>query len=406
MSNEGYERLAGQLGARSIDINDVKARLKRQAIETPSWGYADSGTRFGVFTQPGAAKNLAHKFEDAGTVHKFTGIAPSVALHIPWDKVDDWSEAKQMAEANGLVIGAINPNVFQDPVYKYGSFASHEADIRKKAVDRHLECVDIMKATGSDILSLWYADGTNYPGQADLRKRKQWFEACLAEVYAALPSGTRMLIEYKLFEPGFYHTDIADWGMALTFANKLGDQAQVLVDLGHHAHGVNIEHIVAFLIDEGRLGGFHFNDRRYADDDLTVGSSNPYQLFLIYDQLTAAELDPDTETDIAYMVDQSHNLKPKVEAMIQTVVMCQRMYAKALTVDRTLLAKYQEAGDIVGAEECLVAAFNTDVEPLLAVVREEMGLDPDPITAYRRSGILAQAEKERANIRGGGGLGA
>lgn len=403
---EGYQSLADALGGRGIDVDDVKNRLRQQAIETPSWGYADSGTRFGVFSQAGAAKTLAHKFEDAGTVHRFTGIAPSVALHIPWDKLDDWSQAKEMAEANGVTIGAINPNVFQDEVYCFGSFSNRDPEIRARALDRHLECVEIMKATGSDILSLWYADGTNYPGQSDIVKRKRWFQEGFQKTYDALPEGSRMLIEYKLFEPGFYHTDIADWGMAYCFATKLGEKAEVLVDLGHHAHGANIEHIVAFLIDEGKLGGFHFNDRRYADDDLTVGSVNPYQLFLIYDQIAAAELNPDVQTNIAFMVDQSHNIKPKVEAMIQTVVMCQRTYAKALCVDRKALAAAQAEDDVVAAEEVLVTAFNTDVEPLLQVVREEMGVPARPLQAYRESGTLAEVEAKRAHVQGGGGLGA
>ena len=316
--------------------------------------------------------------------------------------MDDWSEAKEMAEANGVTIGAINPNVFQDPIYRFGSLSNRDPDIRAKALDRHLECIEIMKATDSDILSLWYADGTNYPGQADFVKRKHWFQEGLTKTCEALPEGARMLIEYKLFEPGFYHTDLADWGMAYCFAMKLGEKAEVLVDLGHHAHGTNIEHIVAFLIDEGKLGGFHFNDRRYADDDLTVGSVNPYQLFLIYDRIAAAELDPDVRTNIAFMVDQSHNIKPKVEAMIQTVVMCQRTYAKALCVDRKALAAAQDADDIVAAEECLVAAFNTDVEPLLQAVRQEMGVPPSPLQAYRESGVLAKAESERAHVKGRG----
>ena len=401
-----FVRFTAELEPRGLDLEDVKRRLMGQAIETPSWGYADSGTRFGVFPQAGSAKTLAHKIEDAGTVHRFTGTAPSVALHIPWDTVDDWTVAAEMAASNGVRIGAINPNVFQDEIYRYGSLSSRDPEVRKKALDRHFECTEIMKATGSKILSLWYADGTNYPGQADMVQRKRWFEEGFRQVYAALPNDGRMLLEYKLFEPGFYHTDLSDWGTAYAYAGKLGDRAQVLVDIGHHAHGVNIEQIVGFLIDEGKMGGFHFNDRRYADDDLTVGSVNPYQLFLIYDQIVRAELDPDVTTDIAFMVDQSHNLKPKVEAMIQTVVMCQRIYAKALCVDRKRLAVCQASDDIVGAEECLVAAFNTNVDPLLAAAREALDVPTDPLTGYRESGVLAKVEADRAGVEGGGGLGA
>ncbi|MDE0084565.1 MAG: L-rhamnose isomerase, partial [Candidatus Poribacteria bacterium] len=347
------------------------------------------------FEQLGAARNAAERLEDAATVHRFTGVAPTVALHIPWDKTDDWEGLKQYAADLSIGIGAINPNVFQDQVYKLGSVCNPSAEVRRLAIDHMLECVDIMKKTGSDLLSLWFADGTNFPGQANFRKRKQWMTEALSEVYDALPDATRMLIEYKFFEPAFYHTDLADWGTAYLMAMKLGTKAQVLVDLGHHPQGTNIEFIVAYLIDEGKLGGFHFNCRKYADDDLTVGSINPQELFLIYTELVAAELDPDTETDIAYMIDQSHNLKPKVEASIQSVCNLQKAYAKALLVDRDALAAAQDAADLVEAESILQRASETDVNPLLEQVRLEMGRDPHPLTAYRKSGYYEKISKAR-----------
>lgn len=394
-SSPAYNLLAETLEKQGIQIETVKSCLKRQHIETPSWGYGNSGTRFGVFEQPGAARNVVERLEDAATVHRFTGVAPTVALHIPWDKTDDWGALKQYAADLGIGIGAINPNVFQDQVYKLGSVCNPEIEIRRLAIDHMLECVDIMKKTGSDLLSLWFADGTNFPGQASFRRRKQWMTEALGEVYEALPHATRMLIEYKFFEPAFYHTDLADWGTAYLMANKLGPKAQVLVDLGHHPQGTNIEFIVAYLIDEGKLGGFHFNCRKYADDDLTVGSVNPQELFLIYTELVAAELDPDIDTDIAYMIDQSHNLKPKVEASIQSVCNLQKAYAKALLVDREALMEAQEVADLVEAESILQRAYETDVNPLLEQVRLEMGRDPHPLTAYRKSGYYEKISKTR-----------
>lgn len=395
MSHPAYNLLAETLAGQGIDIDAVKSSLKQQHIETPSWGYGNSGTRFGVFEQPGAARNAAERLEDAATVHRFTGIAPTVALHIPWDKTDDWGALKQYAADVDIRIGAINPNVFQAQEYKLGSVCNPQPDVRRLAIEHILECVDIMQKTGSDLLSLWFADGTNFPGQANFRKRKAWMEEALSEVYDALPDATRMLIEYKFFEPAFYHTDLADWGTAYLLANKLGPKAQVLVDLGHHPQGTNIEFIVAYLIDEGKLGGFHFNCRKYADDDLTVGSINPQELFLIYTELVAAELDLDTETDIAYMIDQSHNLKPKVEASIQSVCNLQKAYAKALLVDREALVAAQDAAELIEAESILQRAYETDVNPLLEQVRLEMGIDPHPLTAYRKSGYYEKISLAR-----------
>ncbi|MCZ6678829.1 MAG: L-rhamnose isomerase [Candidatus Poribacteria bacterium] len=395
MSNPRYELLAEDLEKRGVQIDEIKSLLKQQYIETPSWGYGNSGTRFGVFPQPGAARNAPERLEDAATVHRYTGVSPTVALHIPWDKTDDWEGLKQYAADLGIGVGAINPNVFQGQEYKLGSICNHDSAIRRLATDHMLECVEIMKITGSDLLSLWFADGTNFPGQGNFRKRKRWMVECLHEVYDALPENARMLIEYKFFEPAFYHTDLPDWGTAYVTATKLGAKAQVLIDIGHHPQGTNVEYIVAYLIDEGKLGGFHFNCRKYADDDLTVGSVNPQELFLIYTELVAAELDPDTETDIAYMIDQSHNLKPKVEASIQSVCNLQTAYARALIVDRKALADAQDAGEIIDAEQILQRAYETDVRPLLEQVRLEMGRDPNPLQAYRKSGYFEKVSQAR-----------
>ena len=301
------------LAARGIDVAAVKAALKAQRIETPSWGYGNSGTRFKVFPWPGAARTIQEKLQDAAQVHRLTGIAPSVALHIPWDKVDDWRALREYAASLGLTIGAINPNLFQDDAYRLGSLCHPDARVRRRAVAHILECCQICQETGSTLLSLWLADGTNYAGQDDLRARKHRLQEALAEVYAALPTGVRLLVEYKFFEPAFYHTDLPDWGLAYATCLKLGPQAQVLVDTGHHAHGTNIEYIVAILLDEGRLGGFHFNARKYADDDLIVGSVNPFELFLIFNELVAAEHSGDPTAaacarNVAYMIDQSHNI--------------------------------------------------------------------------------------------------
>jgi L-rhamnose isomerase/sugar isomerase len=402
-----YAVLAESLTARGIDVSEVKDALKKQHIETPSWGYADSGTRFKVFAWPGAARTAFEKFEDAAIVHKYTGVAPSVAIHIPWDKVDDYGALKAHAESLGLKIGAVNPNLFQDNEYKLGSICNPDAAVRRQAVDHMLECIEIMKITGSDILSLWFADGTNYAGQDSIRGRKHRMEETLAEVYARMPKGTRMLIEYKFFEPAFYHTDIADWGMSYTLATRLGPQAQVLVDTGHHAPGTNVEHIVAFLLDEGLLGGFHLNNRKYADDDLIVGTVNPFEMFLIYNELVDAARDEDPKVancarHVAYMIDQSHNIEPKIEAMIQSVLNCQMAYARALVVNRAKLAERRAAGDVLGAHRALTEAYETDIRPLLAQVRVEMGRDPDPVAAFKASGYEQKIAAERGTAGAGG----
>jgi len=388
------------LRAQGRALDEVEGRLRAQRIETPSWGYANSGTRFKVFPQPGVPRTVEEKLADAALVHHLTGVAPSVALHIPWDRVDDWAALRVHAADIGLTIGAINPNLFQDDQYKLGSLTNPDAAVRRGAVDHVLECVAIARQTGSRDISLWLADGTNYPGQDDLRGRRRRLVASLEKCYAALDPGMRLLVEYKFYEPAFYATDIPDWGTALVLCQKLGPRAQVLVDLGHHAQGVNIEQIVTTLLDEGRLGGFHFNGRKYGDDDLIVGTTNPLELFLIYNELAAAEEDADpdladTARSVAYMIDQSHNVEQKIPAMLLSVMNCQAAYAKALLVDRGALRAAQEAGDIVRAHATLMTAFETDVRPLLARVRAEMGAAADPLAAYTSSGYQERIERER-----------
>lgn len=374
------------------DSAAVKAALKTQAVETPSWAYGNSGTRFKVFAQQGVPRSPKEKLDDAAQVHAVTGVAPTVALHIPWDRVDDYADLAEHAEKRGVKLGAINSNTFQDDDYRLGSICHPDAAVRRKAVDHLLECVDIMDATGSGDLKLWFADGTNYPGQDDIRGRQDRLAEGLAEVYERLGEGQRMLLEYKLFEPSFYTTDVPDWGTAYAHCLKLGPKAQVVVDTGHHAPGTNIEFIVATLLREGKLGGFDFNSRFYADDDLMVGAADPFQLFrIMYEVIRGGGFTP----DVAFMLDQCHNIEAKIPAIIRSVMNVQEATAKALLVDRDALAAAQRAGDVLEANAVLMDAYNTDVRPLLAEVREEMGLDADPVAAYRRSGWAEKIVAER-----------
>jgi len=370
----------------------VKAALKTQAVETPSWAYGNSGTRFKVFAQPGVPRNPREKLDDAAKVHEFTGAAPTVALHIPWDRTDDYAALAEYAEERGLRLGAINSNTFQDDDYRLGSVCHPDAAVRRKAVDHLLECVDIMDATGSRDLKLWFADGTNYPGQDDLRERQDRLTEALAQVYERLGDDQRMLLEYKFFEPAFYATDVPDWGTAYAHCLKLGPKAQVVVDTGHHAPGTNIEFIVATLLREGRLGAFDFNSRFYADDDLMVGAADPFQLFrIMYEVIRGGGFTP----DVAFMLDQCHNIEAKIPAIIRSVMNVQEATAKALLVDRAALAEAQRGGDVLAANAVLMDAYSTDVRPLLAEVRAELGLDPDPVAAYRRSGWAERIAAER-----------
>lgn len=398
--NKEYIILEKKLTDKGIDVEWIKQKIKDLKIETPSWGYGDSGTRFKVFKQIGMPRNLYEKLDDAAMVNKYTGVCPSVAVHIPWDKVDDYTDAGEYAGQKGLSIGAVNPNLFQDDEYMLGSVCNSDPAIRKKATDHMIECVDIARKFKSKSLSLWFADGTNYPGQGSFRRRKNWMIESLLSLDKAMDGDMKMFIEYKAFEPAFYHMDINDWGMALLLANKVGKKGTVLVDLGHHAQEVNIEQIVATLIDEGKLGGFHFNNKKYADDDLIVGSIKPYELFLIFNEIIEATLEDRTSKcakDISYMIDQCHSIEPKVPAMIRSVLNVQTAQAKALLVDRKALEAARLTNDVLGAEACVREAFETDVRPLLAQVREEMGIDTDPMKAY-----LACGHEEKKKERGYG----
>ncbi|MFJ4466543.1 L-rhamnose isomerase [Streptomyces sp. NPDC089424] len=376
------------------DLAAVKAALRTQAVETPSWAYGNSGTRFKVFAQQGVPRDPREKLDDAAKVHEFTGVAPTVALHIPWDRVEDYAALAQHAEERGVRLGAINSNTFQDDDYRLGSICHPDAKVRRKAVDHLLECVDIMDATGSRDLKLWFADGTNYPGQDDVRERQDRLAQGLAEVYGRLGEEQRMLLEYKLFEPAFYTTDVPDWGTAYAHCLKLGPKAQVVVDTGHHAPGTNIEFIVATLLREERLGGFDFNSRFYADDDLMVGAADPFQLFrIMYEVVRGGGLD--AGSGVAFMLDQCHNIEAKIPAIIRSVMNVQEATAKALLVDRDALTAAQRAGDVLGANAVLMDAYNTDVRPLLREVRQDMGLDADPQAAYARSGWAEKIVAER-----------
>ncbi|MEU3166707.1 L-rhamnose isomerase [Streptosporangium sp. NPDC006930] len=372
----------------------VLAALRAQRIETPSWAFGNSGTRFKVFTQQGVPRDPYEKIADAATVHRFTGVAPSVALHIPWDKVADYPALAGYAKDLGVGIGTINANVFQDDDYRLGSVTNPDPAIRRKAIGHLIECVDVMDATGSRDLKLWFSDGTNYPGQDSARDRQDRLAAALRAAYDRLAADQRLLLEYKLFEPAFYLTDVPDWGTAYAHCLELGDRAQVVIDTGHHAPGVNVEFIVAFLLRAGRLGGFDFNSRFYADDDLMAGAANPFELFRIMHEIVQADaLRP--SYGIAYMLDQCHNIEPKVEAVIRSVLNVQEATAKALLVDVDALTTAQRAGDVLDANAVLMDAYHTDVRPLLRDLRAEMGLDPDPVAAYRRSGYLEKVRAER-----------
>jgi L-rhamnose isomerase/sugar isomerase len=378
----------------AVDLAAVKQALAAQRIETPSWAFGNSGTRFKVFTQAGVPRTAQEKIADAATVHRFTGVAPSVALHIPWDFVTDFAALGAYASALGIELGAINTNVFQDDDYKLGSVTNPDPAVRRKATDHLLAAIDIMDQTGSRDLKLWFADGINYPGQDDLRDRQDRLAAALRETYERLGADQRMLLEYKLFEPAFYATDVPDWGTSYAHCVELGDRAVVCIDTGHHAPGTNIEFIVAFLLRQGKLGAFDFNSRFYADDDLMAGAADPFQLFRIMNEIVRGDaLDP--AYGINFMLDQCHNIEAKIPAIIRSVMNVQEATAKALLVDREALATAQRDGDVLGANATLMDAYNTDVRPLLAEVRADAGLDPDPIAAYRRSGYQEKIVADR-----------
>ncbi|WP_136313159.1 L-rhamnose isomerase [Actinomyces procaprae] len=386
------------MSATTPSLSDLSAEarslLQTQTIELPSWAFGNSGTRFRVFTTAGVPRDPYEKIDDVAQVNKYTGVTPRVSLHIPWDKVDDYEALRKHAEDQGVTIGTINSNVFQDEDYKLGSLTNPDERIRRKAIDHHLECIDIMRATGSPALKIWLADGTNYPGQDSIRARQDRLADALAEIYAALDDDQQLVLEYKFFEPAFYHTDVPDWGTSLVHCLALGERAKVVLDTGHHAPGTNIEFIVAQLLRLGRLGAFDFNSRFYADDDLIVGAADPYQLFRIMNEIVAVgALAPDS--GVNFMLDQCHNLEEKIPGEIRSATNVQEATAKALLVDREALAQAQRAGDVLAANDVFVDAFNTDVRPLLAELRESQGLAPDPMRAFLDSGYLDQIRSER-----------
>jgi L-rhamnose isomerase/sugar isomerase len=376
------------------DLTAVKTTLESQRIELPSWAFGNTGTRFKVFAQPGVPRTPQEKIDDAAQVHKYTGIAPSVAVHIPWDKVDDYAALASYARDADVAVGTVNANVFQDDDYKLGSVCHPDPRIRRKALDHLLECVDIMDATGSADLKLWFADGTNYPGQDSIAARQDRLAEALDAVYQRLSPRQRLILEYKLFEPSFYTTDVPDWGTSYLHCVRLGEQAKVCVDTGHHAPGTNIEFIVALLLRAGKLGAFDFNSRFYADDDLMVGAADPFQLFRILFEVRSAG-GFDAAAGISFMLDQCHNIEPKIPAQIRSVMNVQEATAKALLVDTEALAAAQQAGDVLSANAVLMDAFSTDVRPLLADLRADLGLDPDPVAAYHRSGYAEKIIAER-----------
>ncbi len=382
--------------------DDVLGELRLLEIETPSWGYGNSGTRFHVYPWPGAARTVWERIDDAALVHRLTGCCPTVAIHVPWDLVDDWGALAAYAVERGIRIGAVNPNLFGEDEYRLGSVCAPDPGVRRRAIEHCLECIRIATEVDSSLVSVWLADGTNYPGQDDLRGRHRRLLTSLEEVYAALPAGMKLLIEYKFFEPGFYSTDLPDWGTAALVCRRLGAQAQVLVDTGHHAQGTNVEQIVALLLGEELLGGFHFNNRKYADDDLIVGAIDPFELFRIMAEIAAARRDPSTAAaaqGLAFMIDQSHNIEGKIDAMLQSVANIQSAYAKALLVDPDRLAAAQSEGDVLGAHRVLVEAYETDVRPMVGRLRTELALDPDPVAAFRAGGHLERLAHERGTAR-------
>jgi L-rhamnose isomerase/sugar isomerase len=398
---KGYDHLAERLRSDGHDVEGVERALSDLAVETPSWGYGDSGTRFATFRQAGRPRDVFERVDDAAEVHRLTGTAPAVALHFPWDDLDDLSALRDHVAERGLRIGAVNPNLFQDPDYKLGSVTHPDPAVRRKAVEHLLGCTHVARVLGSSAQSLWLADGTNYPGQDNLSARRGRLLECLQEVYAALPAEQELLLEYKLFEPAFYATDVADWGSSLLLCQKLGERAKVLVDLGHHAQGTNVEQIVSILAAEQRLGGFHFNNRKYADDDLIVGSANPFELFLIFFELIASG-----RTLPRLTIDQSHNVEAKVEAMVLSLVNLQETYAKALLVDTERMEAAQREGDVLGGHAALLGAYQTDVRPLCAKVRAELGAAEDPVGALRASGYVDRIATERgSSVEVAGGWG-
>jgi len=377
-----------------VQFSDISSALETQVIELPSWAFGNSGTRFKVFGTPGTPRTPQEKIADAAKVNEFTGLSPKVALHIPWDRVDDYGDLRSYAADLGLELGTVNSNTFQDDDYKFGSLTHVDPKIRQKAIDHHYECIDIMDATGSQDLKIWLADGTNYPGQGDIRGRQDRLADSLASIYARVGAEQRLVLEYKFFEPAFYHTDVPDWGTSYAQVSALGERALVCLDTGHHAPGTNIEFIVAQLLRLGKLGSFDFNSRFYADDDLIVGAADPFQLFrIIYEVIRGGGYGPDS--GVAFMLDQCHNVEDKIPGQIRSVLNVQEMTARALLVDGAALKTAQDAGDVLGANGILMDAFYTDVRGDLAEWRSGRGLPADPMAAYAASGNQEKIAAER-----------
>ena len=399
--------LGEKLEGKGLSLKAIKDRLKKQVIELPSWAVGNSGTRYGTFRDPGAALTIWDRIDDCAEIQGRVGICPKMASHVLWDVTDDgrYGPVREYAESRGMSIGTVHPNTFMGQQFRFGSVCSPMAEVRSSTLEHFRDCVRITREMGSRAIGIWLADGTNYPGQDNLRERKHRLEEGLRRLYEAMDPDMTLLVEYKPFEPAFYTTDLMDWGMSYLVCSKLGEQAKVLVDLGHHLPAVNIEHIIAILLDEDKLGGFHLNNCKYADDDLMTGSINPLELFLIYCQLAEKE-EEGHDREITYMLDQSHNIEPSIEGIIQSVMNTQTAYAKALLVDGKSLREVQQAGVVMLANRIVMEAYETDVRPLLEEVRREMGLDPDPLMAYRRGGYAEKIAKERqgegANTLGGG----
>jgi L-rhamnose isomerase/sugar isomerase len=403
------EALTALLEERGVDVAGVKQALKEQVVELPSWAVANSGTRYGVFRQKGAARTIWEKVDDCAEIQRVVGICPVMASHVNWDVTEDgrYGPVRDYAAEKGLRIGTVHPNTFLGQQYRLGSVCSPDADVRAQTIEHFVDCVRITREMGSRSIGIWLADGTNYPGQDHLRSRKRRLHEGLQALYDAMDPDMTLYIEYKFFEPGFYSTDLQDWGMSLLACTRVGPRAKVLVDLGHHAQGVNIEHIIAILLEEGRMGGFHLNARKYGDDDLMAGAINPLELFLIFDQLIDGTLDPataETARAVTYMLDQSHNIEGSLEGIIQSLLNTQTAYAKALLIDRPTLRAAQEAGDVIAANRTIMEAYETDVQPLLKQVRVETGREPDPIVAFRAGGYRERIAEERVG-EGIGGLG-
>lgn len=393
-----YQLLIQFLLDKGIDAEKVKGKLKRQIIELPSWAVGNSGTRYGTFREEGAAITVWDRVDDCAEIQRVVGVCPVMATHVLWDVTEDgkYEPVREYAVEKGLRIGTVHPNTFMGQQFKFGSVCNPFASVRYSTIEHFKDCVRIARELGSKTLGVWLADGTNYPGQDKLRERKHRLFTGLKELYDAMDADMILLLEYKPFEPAFYTTDVMDWGMSYLICSKLGGRARVLVDLGHHLLGVNVEQIISILLDEEKMGGFHFNNHKYADDDLMVGSIDPYGLFLIFDQIIEAEED-NLDTDIVCMLDQSHNIEPSIEGIIQSVMNVQNAYAKALLVDRKKLQEARQNGDVILANRTLMEAFEIDVSPLLNQVRVEMGIEPDPLLNYRRSGYAEKIAWERKN---------